>query len=161
MIIRAATVDDAGRCAEIYAPYVTDSWVSFETEGPSLAEMARRIGDYGGSHAWLVAELDAEIVGYAYASPHRTRAAYSTSVDVAVYVGPGHAGRGVGSSLYSALFSILKAKGFHAAFAGIALPNDASIALHTACGFTAVGVYREVGWKMDGWRDVGWWQRLL
>jgi len=161
MLIRAATADDAARCAEIYAPFITGSWVSFETEAPSSLEMAQRISDYGGSHAWLVAELDAEIVGYAYASPHRTRSAYSTSVDVAVYVGAGHAGQGVGSSLYSALFAILKDKGFHAAFAGIALPNDASIALHTACGFTPVGVYREVGWKAGEWRDVGWWQRLL
>ena len=123
--------------------------------------MAQRIGDYGSSHAWLVAEAGNVTIGYVYASPHRTRAAYSTSVDVAVYVGAGHAGRGVGTSLYSALFPVLKAKGFHAAFAGIALPNDASIALHTSCGFTPVGIYREVGWKAGEWRDVGWWQRLL
>ena len=161
MLIRAATVDDAARCAEIYAPFVTGSWVSFETDAPSLAEMAQRIRDYGGSHAWLVAEAHNEVIGYAYASPHRTRAAYSTSVDVAVYVEAGHARQGVGSLLYSALFPILKHKGMHAAFAGIALPNDASIALHKACGFTSVGVYREVGWKADKWRDVGWWQRLL
>ena len=161
MLIRAATVDDAARCAEIYAPFVTDSWVSFETNAPSSAEMAQRIGDYGGSHAWLVAEARGAVIGYAYASPHRTRAAYSTSVDVAVYVEASHARKGIGSLLYLALFPILKHKGMHAAFAGIALPNDASIALHKACGFTPVGVYREVGWKAGRWRDVGWWQRLL
>ena len=161
MIFRAATVDDAARCADIYAPFVTDSWVSFETDPPGPAEMAQRINNYGGSHAWLVAEAYGEIAGYAYASQHRMRAAYSTSVDVAVYVEAGHARQGVGSSLYSALFSILQRKGMHAAFAGIALPNEASIALHEACGFAPVGVYREVGWKMGAWRDVGWWQRLL
>ena len=161
MLIRAATVNDAARCAEIYRPFVTDGWVSFETNAPSPAEMAQRISDYGSSHAWLVAEAGNVVIGYAYASPHRTRSAYSTSVDVAVYVGAGHAGQGVGSSLYSALFPVLKIKGFHAAFAGIALPNDASIALHTACGFAPVGVYREVGWKAGEWRDVSWWQRLL
>lgn len=161
MIIRAATVDDAARCAEIYAQFVTGSWVSFQTDAPSPAEMAQRIGDYGSSHAWLVAEARGAVVGYAYASPHRTRSAYSTSIDVAAYVEAGHAGQGVGSSLYSALFPMLKDKGFHAAFAGIALPNDASIALHVACGFTPVGVYREVGCKAGEWRDVSWWQRLL
>jgi L-amino acid N-acyltransferase YncA len=161
MLIRAATIDDAARCAEIYAPFVTDSWISFETDAPGPADMAQRIGDYGSSHAWLVAEMHADIIGYAYASPHRTRAAYSSSVDVAVYVDAGHARKGMGSALYAALFPLLKAKKLHAAFAGIALPNDASIALHQACGFTPVGIYREVGWKMDGWRDVGWWQRLL
>jgi len=96
VLIRAATVDDAARCAEIYAPFVTDSWVSFETDAPSLAEMAQRIRDYGGSHAWLVAEAHNEVIGYAYASSHRTRAAYSTSVDVAVYVEADHARQGVG-----------------------------------------------------------------
>ena len=161
MLIRAATVDDAVRCAEIYAPFVTGSWVSFETEPPGPAEMAQRIGEYGSSHGWLVAEADNVVIGYAYASPHRTRSAYSTSVDVAVYVAAGHAGQGIGSSLYSALFPLLKDKGFHAAFAGIALPNDASIAVHVACGFTPVGVYREVGWKAGEWRNVSWWQRLL
>jgi L-amino acid N-acyltransferase YncA len=123
--------------------------------------MARRIGDYGASHAWLVAEIGGVVAGYAYGSPHRTRAAYASSCDVAVYVDPAHARQGLGRALYSELLPRLASKGFHAAFAGIALPNDASIALHEAMGFTPVGIYREVGWKLGGWRDVGWWQRLL
>jgi L-amino acid N-acyltransferase YncA len=123
--------------------------------------MARRIGDYGASHAWLVAEIGGVVAGYAYGSPHRTRAAYASSCDVAVYVDPAHARQGLGRALYSKLLPRLASKGFHAAFAGIALPNDASIALHEAMGFTPVGIYREVGWKLGGWRDVGWWQRLL
>jgi L-amino acid N-acyltransferase YncA len=160
-IIRSAFPGDAPACATIYAPFVTDSWVSFETEAPSAAEMERRITDYSVSHAWLVAEWDNDIAGYAYASPHRSRSAYSTSVDVAVYVDPVFARKGVGRALYEALFQTLKKAGFHAAFAGIALPNDGSIGLHEAMGFTPVGIYREVGWKMGSWRDVGWWQRLL
>ena len=123
--------------------------------------MAQRIADYGASHAWLVAESGGKVAGYAYGSPHRTRAAYASSCDVAVYVDPAHARQGIGRALYGALLPALKVKGFHAAFAGIALPNDASIGLHEAMGFTPVGVYREVGWKLGGWRDVGWWQRLL
>ncbi|MEQ1510286.1 MAG: arsinothricin resistance N-acetyltransferase ArsN1 family B [Sphingopyxis sp.] len=161
MRIRAATADDAARCSEIYAPYVSDSWVSFELAPPDSTEMARRIVSYGESHGWLVAEEGGVIIGYAYASPHRTREAYGTSVDVAIYVADSHVRSGVGRALYTHLFALLTDRGFHAAFAGIALPNDASIALHEAMGFSPVGIYREVGWKMGNWRDVGWWQRLL
>jgi phosphinothricin acetyltransferase len=122
--------------------------------------MARRIADYGVSHSWLVAVLDGQLAGYAYGSPHRSRAAYASSCDVAVYVEPAYARQGVGRALYAALVPVLAGK-YHAAFAGIALPNAASVGLHEAMGFTPVGIYREVGWKLGGWRDVGWWQRLL
>ena len=159
--IRPATSADASACAEIYAPYVTGSWVSFEVDPPSDAEMTVRIANYGASHAWLVAQIDGAVAGYAYGSPHRAREAYSTSADVAVYISPAFARAGIGGKLYDALFLMLKERKLHAAFAGIALPNDASIALHEAKGFTPVGIYREVGWKMGGWRDVSWWQRLL
>jgi len=162
LAIRPAAPSDAARCAAIYRPFVTDSWVSFETDPPDTMEMASRIAAYGVSHGWLVAQtLNGAIAGYAYASPHRTRAAYETSADVAVYVDPAHARAGIGRALYGALFPLLRDKGIHAVFAGIALPNPASIALHEAMGFTPVGIYREVGWKLGGWRDVGWWQRLL
>ena len=139
---------------------MTDTWISFELDPPSAEEMERRIADYGASHAWLVAEEDGVIAGYAYGSPHRARAAYASSCDVAVYVAPASARQGIGRALYAALLPLLGRK-YHAAFAGIALPNAASIGLHEAIGFTPVGIYREVGWKMGGWRDVGWWQRLL
>lgn len=161
MIIRPATRDDAARCAEIYRPFVTDSWVSFELQPPDTAEIESRIAACLSSHAWLVADIDGRVAGYAYGSPHRMREAYAPSCDVAVYVDPAFARQGVGRALYAQLLPALKSRGFHAAFAGIALPNPASIGLHEAAGFTAVGVYREVGWKMGGWRDVGWWQRLL
>jgi L-amino acid N-acyltransferase YncA len=141
---------------------VTDGWISFEIEPPAGEEIARRMRAYGESHGWLVADLgEGMIAGYAYGSPHRDRAAYSSSCDVAVYVDPAHARRGVGRALYAQLLPLLAAKGYHAAFAGIAVPNDASVGLHEAMGFAPVGIYREVGWKMGGWRDVGWWQRLL
>jgi L-amino acid N-acyltransferase YncA len=151
---------DAAACAAIYAPFVTDTWISFELEPPESAEMARRIAEYGTSHGWLVADVDGALAGYAYGSPHRARAAYASSCDVAVYVDPAFARRGVGRMLYAALLEDL-AHRYHAAFAGIALPNAASIGLHEAMGFTHLGTYREVGWKLRGWRDVGWWQRLL
>ena len=152
---------DAAACAAIYAPFVRDTCISFELDPPGSENMARRIATYGASHAWLVAEVDGQLAGYAYGSPHRERAAYASSCDVAVYVDPAHSRRGIGRALYAALFPLLAQKGSHAAFAGIALPNEASIGLHEAMGFTPVGIYREVGWKLGGWRDVGWWQRLL
>ena len=161
MAIRAATRSDAARCAEIYLPFVTNSWVSFEIDPPDEGEMARRIGDYGSTHGWLVCELEGQIAGYAYGSRHRLRQAYQTSCDVAIYVDPKFARQGIGKGLYLALLPLLKQRQYHAAFAGIGLPNVESIALHEAMGFTPVGIYREVGWKMGGWRDVGWWQRLL
>jgi L-amino acid N-acyltransferase YncA len=159
--LRPATSIDAARCAEIYAPYVTDNWVSFELDPPDAAEMARRIENYGTSHGWLVAEVDGKIAGYAYGSPHRMREAYATSADVAVYVDAAFARTGIGRQLYEALFPLLKHRNIHAIFAGIALPNEASIGLHQTMGFTPIGIYRQVGWKMGAWRDVGWWQRLL
>lgn len=160
--IRPAASSDAARCAAIYRPFVAENWVSFETEPPDESEMAARIAAYSQSHAWLVAETgNGTIAGYAYGSPHRTRAAYATSADVAVYVDPTFARQGIGRGLYDTLFPLLHDRDIHAVFAGIALPNPDSIGLHEACGFTLVGIYREVGWKMGGWRDVGWWQRLL
>jgi phosphinothricin acetyltransferase len=139
---------------------VTDTWISFEIEPPSPAEMAERIDQYHASHAWLVAEQSGQVAGYAYGSPHRSRAAYASSCDVAVYVDPAFARLGIGRTLYAALLPLLGEK-YHAAFAGIALPNAASIGLHEAMGFTPVGTYREVGQKLGGWRDVAWYQRLL
>ncbi|MBU6267599.1 MAG: GNAT family N-acetyltransferase [Sphingomonadales bacterium] len=151
---------DAAACAAIYAPYVTGTAITFELDPPGPGEMAGRIARYGASHAWLVAECGGIVQGYAYGSPHRERPAYATSCDVGIYCAMDACGRGLGRALYAALLPLL-ARNHHAAFAGIALPNAASVRLHEAFGFTPLGVYREVGWKLGGWRDVGWWQRLL
>ncbi len=158
LIVRPATAQDAARCAEIYAPYVADTPVSFETTPPDVAEIARRIG---AAHAWLVATAGDDVVGYAYGGPHATRDAYRYACDVSVYVDPHRQGQGIGSMLYQRLFENLATGGFHAVFAGITQPNPASMALHQRCGFTPVGTYREVGWKFGRWHDVTWVQRLL
>ncbi|WP_295524885.1 GNAT family N-acetyltransferase [Novosphingobium sp. Chol11] len=160
-LLRPAAWHDAGACGAIYRPYVTGTWASFELDPPDDAEMARRIEDYGASHAWFVAEVDGVVAGYAYGCPHRSRAAYASSCDVAIYVAAAAAGRGLGRLLYGALLPMLRERGYHAAFAGIAQPNPASVALHLSAGFAPVGTYREVGWKLGAWRDVAWFQRLL
>jgi phosphinothricin acetyltransferase len=159
--IRPATSAHAVPVAEIYAPLVRETIVSFETEAPDSAEMARRIEASLASHAWFVAEESGQVLGYAYGTQHRTRAAYRWSVDVSCYVRGAAHRRGVGRALYLKLFERLAARGYRAAHAGIALPNDASVAFHEALGFVHVGVYRKVGWKLGAWRDVGWWQREL
>ncbi|HEY8502390.1 MAG TPA: GNAT family N-acetyltransferase [Solirubrobacterales bacterium] len=152
---------DAAACAAIYAPHVEGSAVSFEEEAPTAVEMAARIERYGTSHAWLVAEADGEVVGYAYATAFNERPAYRWSASVSVYVAEGARGNGLGRALYVALFERLRERGFRMACAGITLPNEASVALHEHLGFELVGVNREIGWKHGAWRDVGWYQLEL
>jgi L-amino acid N-acyltransferase YncA len=152
---------DAAPCAAIYAPYVRGTAISFEEEPPDEAEMARRIAAICARYPWLVAELGGRVVGYAYAGPHRPRAAYRWAVEVAIYIDGAHRGRGIGSSLYEALFELLRGQGLRMACAGVTLPNDTSVALHEKLGFRPVGVYRQIGWKFDAWHDVAWYQRPL
>jgi phosphinothricin acetyltransferase len=152
---------DAAACAAIYAPHVEGSAVSFEERAPEVGEMAARIERYGASHAWLVAERDGEVAGYAYATAFNERPAYRWSTSVSVYVGESARGRGAGRALYEALFDHLRERGFRMACAGITLPNAASVGLHESLGFEQVGVNREIGWKDGAWRDVGWYQLEL
>jgi len=161
--IRAAdAARDAAACARIYAPYVSDTAVSFEEAAPDADEMAARIARIGAAYPWLLAERDGAVAGFAYASPHRERASYRWAADVTVYLDPAHHRRGIGRVLYEELFALLRAQGVHVAVAGITLPNQASVGLHEALGFELVGVYRGIGYKLGAWRDVGWWQlRLL
>lgn len=129
--------------------------MSFEAQPPTPAEMAQRITE---AIAWLVAEVDGAVVGYAYAVPHRTRAAYRWACDVSVYVCAGSARRGIGRLLYEQLIADVGERGYRMACAGVALPNPASVALHEAVGFERVGVYRDIGWKLGRWHDVLWLQ---
>ena len=159
--IRAVREEDAGAIQAIYAPIVSETAISFEHEPPSVDEMAARIATITRSYPYLVAEHAGRVAGYAYASPHRSRAAYHWSVDVSAYVDESCRGNGIGRTLYVNLLEKLKDSKFHAAFAGIALPNAASVGLHESVGFHQVGIYREVGFKFGKWHDVGWWQRLI
>ncbi len=161
MHVRKIVMGDAPAVQAIYAPYVTATAISFEDVPPDTVEVERRIAAILPHYPYLVAEVDGRVVGYAYACEHRSRAAYRTSIDVTVYVAPGAQRCGVARCLYSRLLPAAASLGYHAAFAGIALPNKASVGLHEAMGFEPVGIYREVGRKFDAWHDVGWWQRLL
>lgn len=158
-MIRLARPEDAAQVAAIYAPSVSDSHTSFELVAPDAAEVGARISKTLAMYPWLVFEREGRVAGYAYASAHRERRAYQWSVDVSCYVHGDFRGQGVGSALYRALFGVLERQGFHGAFAGIALPNDASVRLHESVGFEAVGTYREVGFKNGAWRDTLWMRR--
>jgi phosphinothricin acetyltransferase len=156
--IRVAEAADGEACAAIYRPIVETTWISFETEPPSPAEMSRRIETLLPRLPWLVATNGQGVLGYVYAGAHKARPAYRWSVDVTVYLAEAARRQGVGRRLYTVLFDILRRQGFHSAFAGIALPNDPSVGLHESLGFQPIGVYEDVGYKMGGWRAVKWWR---
>lgn len=152
-MIRAARPGDAAAVAAVYAPYVRDTCISFEEVAPTATELGERMAS---GLPWLVADQGG-VVGFAYASHHRSRAAYRWSVDVSVYLEPASRGRGLGRALYGELLPLLADLGYVSAYAGVTLPNDASVGLHEAVGFGPVGVYRDVGFKQGRWHDVGWW----
>jgi L-amino acid N-acyltransferase YncA len=161
MQIRLAVPEDAEGVRAIYVPYVRSSPVTFETVEPSVEEMTQRIRSVSSKYPWLVCSRSREILGYAYANRHRERAAYQWCVEVSVYVDGAHQRHGIGSVLYDALFRILAAQNFTTAYAGITLPNPASVALHEIKGFTPIGVFKDAGYKLSAWHDVGWWQLSL
>ena len=160
--IRTATPADAAAIAAIYNHYVAETVVTFEEEPVSAEEIARRIDDVrAAALPWLVAEEGGHVVGYAYAVPWKPRSAYRFSVEITVYLARERTGRGAGSKLYGALFPLLEARGIHAVIGGIALPNDASVRLHEKFGLRKVAEFREVGFKLGRWIDVGYWERTL
>lgn len=158
-LIRLATPDDAEQVHAVYAPYCHTP-ISFEAVPPGPDEMRRRMVQVLENHPWLVCEKDGEIVGYAYAGRHGECAAYRWSVDTSVYIGQQHRRLGLGRALYTSLLGMLSLQGYVNAYAGVTLPNAASVGLHEAMGFQPVGVYRQVGFKYGTWHDVGWYQRL-
>jgi phosphinothricin acetyltransferase len=161
MRVRDAHARDAPALAAIYRPYVEQSAASFEDVAPDAGQLASRMRGTP-RLPWLAAEDDAgRVVGYAYASRHRQRPAYRWAVECSVYLVPELRHRGTGRRLYSVLLPVLSELGYRRAYAGITLPNPASVGLHEATGFTLVGVYQRVGYKLGSWHDVGWWQLSL
>jgi len=159
--IRLARPTDAAGIQAVYAPVVLETPISFETEPPTVAEMGARVDETLPDHPWLVLEDSGNILGYAYGHGFGARAAYRWSVETSIYVRAEARGRGAGRALYSSLLEVLRAQGYRQAFGGIALPNPASVALHERFGFTPVGVYRRVGWKLGPWHAVGFWQLTI
>ena len=160
-LIRFAQAKDIKQIANIYTYFIENTAITFETVSPTLKEMENRLQETRKFYPWLVCEDSSGITGYAYASKHRQREAYQWSVDVTVYLKQGCGGQGLGTKLYSELIKLLKQQGFYNAYAGIALPNDASVALHEKLGFKKVAEYNNVGFKHGKWWNVGWWELFL
>ena len=161
LAIRRASKEDAQSVSEIYNWYVLNSTVSFETAAVEISEMKRRIMEKLASHDWLVAEVNQQVVGYAYYGSFRPRAAYGHTVESTIYLSPNSAGKGFGRTLYSALVRSARERGFRELVGVIALPNPASVALHSALGFREVGVVYAVRRKFGKYVDVALWQRSI
>lgn len=160
--IRLAKESDSEQILRIYAPFCSeDSAVSFEIVAPSIAEMKARVRGTLEKLPWLVYEDGDHIMGYAYAGPHKARAAYRWSVDTSIFVSQEARRKGVARTLYNALFSILRLQGYVNAFAGITQPNPGSIGLHEAMGFTKNALYEHVGFKCGAWHDVAFYSLAL
>ena len=159
--IRLVTPDDSAAILAIYEPYIRNTAISFETEVPSLDEFAARVEGIAARYPFLVCEASGAIVGYAYASRHRERAAYRFDVDVSIYVAPEHHGTGVARALYGRLFVFLKELGYVNAYAGITVPNDKSMGFHRKFCFAPIGIYHNTGYKFGRWHDVAWLEKTI
>lgn len=160
-MIRLANPSDAVAMLAIYAPYIRNTSLTFETKVPAVADFANRVRSYMELFPWLVFESEGQVVGYAYASRYREREAYQWSVECSVYVQDDQHRTGIGRKLYRALFTMLRAQGFTTVYAVINLPNEASVAFHEQIGFRYFATYQKVGYKLGKWKDVGWWQLQL
>ncbi len=160
MNIRHARNEDAAQIAEIYNYYITSTHHTFETEPLAASDMTARIEDVSSGYPFLVAEKDGEVLGYAFAVQFKLRDAYEHSAEVSIYVKNEAKQKGIGTRLYDQLFKELGETLTHAIVAGIAMPNDASIAFHEKLGFKKVAHFREVGYKLGRWIDVGYWELM-
>jgi len=157
-MIRDVTVDDATDIKDIYNHFVHTSIVTFEEEPVSVEEMKHRIELVTQKHPWFVWEEEGRVIAYAYATDWKQRSAYKQTVETSIYLHPEHAGKGIGKKLYSHLIDHLMQADIHAIIGGISLPNLVSVALHERLGFQKVAHFKEVGYKLNKWVDVGYWE---
>lgn len=156
--LRVAQKSDASDILRIYAPYIVSTAFTFETEVPSTEAFEQRIIKCLSGYPWIVVMIDDVLAGYAYASSHRERKAYQWTCECSIYLDDRFKGYGIGKELYSLLFNILAFQGFKNVYAGITLPNEASVRLHEKCGFSLFATYDNVGYKLGAWQKVGWWR---
>lgn len=159
--VKIAAPPDAQGMLDIYAPHIRESFCTFEAEVPAVEQFGERVRNYTQTRPWLVCTVNTITACYAYASAHRERAAYQWCCESSVYTHNDFQGRGIGLQLYKALFAILKIQGYRNVYAGITLPNEASIRLHEKCGFEYFARYENIGYKLGEWKDVGWWKLRL
>lgn len=156
--VRLAHTRDAQQIRDIYSPSILTAAASFETEVPSVQEVERRIETCLQKFPWIVCVVDGSVAGYVYASKHRERSAYQWTCECSAYIGEKYKGKGMGEELYRVLFALLKMQGLRNVYAGITLPNPASVRLHEKHGFRHFATYENIGYKLNSWQTVGWWQ---
>lgn len=160
-MIRKVTIEDAGRICEIYNYYVVNTVVSFETDAVSIEDMKQRIQDsISGDYPYFVYEINNIVVGYCYLHAWSGRCAYRTSTEISIYIDKDFLHRGIGRIMMDHMLNNIDLSRFHTIIAGIALPNEASIALHEKYGFEKISHFKEIGFKFGKWRDVGHWQLI-
>lgn len=159
--IRMANAGDVQALLAIYAPYVTETAITFEYEVPGEPEFAKRIAQVQEKYPYLIYKAQGQTVGYAYAAPYRARAAYQWDVEVSVYLSPAAQGTGAAAALYRALFALLAAQGVYNIYACITYPNPRSERFHERQGFQRTGVFTGAGYKHSAWRDVIWFEKAL
>ena len=160
-MIREAIQSDAAAISEIYNHFIATSIATFELQPTNSDEMWARMSKHLPEHPWLVFEESGRVLGYAYSSPWKDRAAYSRTLETSIYLHPDAAGKGAGTELYGELIARARSGGYHTLIGGISLPNAASVALHEKMGYEKVAHFKETGWKHDQWIDVGYWQLML
>ncbi|MDR1253196.1 MAG: GNAT family N-acetyltransferase [Treponema sp.] len=160
-MLRPVTRDDAAAICAIYNYYVKNTAVSFEERPVSIQEMEKRIRDVTAEYPWLVCEEESEIPGYAYVNKYKDRIAYRYTAELSIYLKNGREGKGLGTRLLAGLLEEVKKTGLHALVAGITLPNERSVAIHEKFGFTKAAHFKEAGFKMGRWQDVGYWELIL
>ena len=159
--IRLARTNDAEGILAIYAPYISNTSFTFETEVPTEKDFQKRISDYLINWPWLVCEIDGVVAGYAYGAKYRERTAYQWCVESSIYIHDDFQKQNIGKALYGALIEIFKQQGYRNVYAVINLPNDKSVRFHESCGFTYFATYENVGYKLGKWKNVGWWQLVI
>lgn len=160
-MIRVAKESDITAMLAIYAPFVENTAVTFDMKVPTLSEFNQRIKKIQTEAPCLVYELDGEVLGYAYASAHRTRAAYKWTREMSVYIREDAKTKKYGTALYSSMIELLKCQNYRSVLAGITLPNIPSVNFHERFGFHPVGVYNNIGYKLGKPHRVGWWQLMI
>ncbi|MDZ4713267.1 MAG: GNAT family N-acetyltransferase [bacterium] len=160
-MIREVNINDAKAIVKIYNHYIKSSIATFEEEVISEEEIKNRITKVSKDYPWIVYEENGIVSGYAYATRWKDRNAYRFTAEIAVYVENGNEGKGIGTELLKNLIELSNKKGLNKLMAGIAIPNEASIALHERFGFEKCAHFKQSGYKFGKWIDVGYWEKIL
>lgn len=160
-VIRLVSEDDCASMLDIYAPYITGTFITFECQVPTVQEFAKRVRSISEIYPWIVCQIDGCLAGYAYASRHHERVAYQWSVNLSVYIKNEYQRKGLARALYTTLFDLLRHLGYFRGLACITHPNSKSEGFHRDFGFKQVGLYHNVGYKLGRWHDVAWFEMAI